>query len=301
MAGHQAGNGRIVGPFDAGDDDLSLDDWMARRKAQVSLRQGADLAGRQAWAQSIRTGQRVNAAQPSDVTATGMRALSGQPARTNLSHGYNPDEPRDEHGRWTAGGGGSTTHPAAPNARTISYGLLRTPAPSDQELAELRSQQQVQANVTRKLDIQNSWLAIPALAAPLAILGLEGAAAWSAPAVEEAPLDFVERDPYRRVGDNYATRKGRAAHAALKAKIKSKEGWQPDPPLERPGKSPLRPDAGTPKRTPEDPVNPGKRYYLELKPNTPDGRRAAASAVKRYQGLTRDKVRAIYYNPKDIK
>jgi len=303
MAGYQTGNGLRVGSSDGGDEDLNVDDWMARRKAQISLRQSADLAGRKAWAASVRTGQNVHAAQPSDLRAMGMRALSEEPARASLSHGYNPDEPRDGHGRWTAGGAaGSTAHPAASNTRTISYGLLKTPAPSDQELAELRRQQAAQAGVTRKLDIQNSWFAVPALAAPLVVSGLEGAAAVAArtalPALKEAPLDFVERDPYRRVGDNWATRKGRAAHAEFKAKVKSKDGWDPDPPLKRTGQHPLRPDAGTPPRNPED---PDERYYLELKPNTPSGRAAAARAVKRYQGLTKNKVRAVFYDPKKVK
>jgi len=40
---------------------------------------------------------------------------------------------------------------------------------------------------------------------------------------------------------------------------------------------------------------------LELKPNTKSGRAAAARAVKRYQGASGKKVRAIYYNPKDVK
>jgi hypothetical protein len=172
-------------------------------------------------------------------------------------------------------------------------------------LAELRRQQAALAAVTRKLDIQNSWFAVPALAAPLVVLGLESATALAArtalPAIGQAPLDFAERDPYRRVGDNWATRKGRRAHAAFKEKVKTKDGWETDPPLKRAGKHPLRPDAGTPKRQPDDPVNPGKRHYLELKPNTPSGRKAAARAVKRYMSLTKDKVRPIYYDPKDFK
>lgn len=195
--------------------------------------------------------------------------------------------------------------PTAQKAQTISYGSLTVPALFNQELAELRRQQAAQAKVTRKLDIQNSWLAISALAAPLVDGGLEGAAAWAAraalPEIEQAPLDFVESDPYLRVGDNWATRIGRRAHAAFKQQIESKEGWEPEPKLNRPGKPPLRPDAGTPRRNPDHPTNPGKRYYLELKPNTPSGRAAAARAVKRYKGVTKDKVWPVYYDPKDFK
>jgi hypothetical protein len=232
-----------------------------------------------------------------------MQALSGQAGRTNLSHGYNPNEPRDAHGRWTTGGATSSpSHPAAQNPRTISYGSLSVAAPSSQELAELRRQQAALAAVVNKRDIENSWFAAPALAAPLVVLGLEGAAALAArgalPAIERAPLDFVEREPYLRVGDNWATRLGRRAHAAFKQQIESKAGWESEPKLERPGKRPLRPDAGTPKR---DPGNPDKRHYLELKPNTPSGRAAAARAVKRYKTVTGDKVRPVYYDPKDFK
>jgi hypothetical protein len=158
------------------------------------------------------------------------------------------------------------------------------------------------ANVTRKLDIQNSGLAIPALAPPLIIAGLEGAAAWAAraalPELEQAPLDLPERDPYRRVGDNWATRKGRQAHAAFKAQVQAKDGWDPEPAVKRPGQRPLRPDAGTPARNPE---NPDERHYVELKPDTPSGRARGASAVKRYQDASGNKTRVIYYDPKKIK
>jgi hypothetical protein len=58
----------------------------------------------------------------------------------------------------------------------------------------------------------------------------------------------------------------------------------------------VKPDVGTPQR---DPLNPDKRYYLELKPNTPTGRSAAAKAASRYSVKTGQKVRPIYYDPKD--
>ena len=123
MAGRQAGNGRRVRPFDASDDDLSVDDWMAGRNTQIARRSGADRAGRQAWVDAIRTGQDVKAAQPGDLGAIGMQALSGQLARTNISHGYNPDEPRDDRGRWTTGGGASSAGTGG-NGQHPSAGLL---------------------------------------------------------------------------------------------------------------------------------------------------------------------------------
>jgi hypothetical protein len=64
-------------------------------------------------------------------------------------------------------------------------------------LAELRRQQAAFADTTRKIDLQSGWFAAPVLAAPLAVMGLEGATAWAArtalPKAEQAALQFVER------------------------------------------------------------------------------------------------------------
>ncbi len=190
---------------------------------------------------------------------------------------------------------------APPTDQSITYGALRAPAPTDQDLAELRRQQAAFGNTTRKIDLQNSWLAAPVLAAPLAAMGLEGAAAWAArtalPRLEQATLQFVERDPYLRVGDNWATRAGRRAHAALEELVDSKPGWRYEPNVPRRGARPLKPDVGTPQR---DAADLDRRYCLELKPNTPTGRAAAARAVKRYESATGQKARPIYYDPKDF-
>ena len=195
-------------------------------------------------------------------------------------------------------------HPVAsgPSAgQTIAYGALRAAAPSDQELAELRRQQAAFSDTTRKIDLQNSWFAAPALAAPLAVMGLEGAAAWAArsalPEAEQAALQFIERDPYLRVGDNWATRAGRRAHAALKERLAQKPGWEYEPKLPREGQRPLKPDMGTPQR---NPVDPTKRKYIELKPDSPSGRAAGARALERYRGVTKDPVRLLFYNLKDF-
>jgi hypothetical protein len=302
MAGYRASDGARVGETKTGDDGLSANEWMARRNAQVAQRGRAGVAGRQAWTNSIRTGRDVDASDAGHIRSTGMRALSDQRTPTGSSHGYNPNEPRDDRGRWTTGGAGASTTYSAQKAATISYGLLRTPAPSDEDLAELRRQQQVLANAVLKPDAENSWLAVPALAALLALTLPEDAAAWAAgetlPEAGQAPLDLPERDPYRRVGDNWATRKGRQAHAAFKAKVQAKDGWAPDPAVERPGQRPLRPDAGAPARNPE---KPKIRRYVELKPDTPSGRARGASAAKRYQDASGNKTRVVYYDPKKIK
>jgi hypothetical protein len=198
--------------------------------------------------------------------------------------------------------GPNTATAPRPNAdRTITYGALHATAPSDSELAELRRQQAAFGETTRKIDLQNSWFAAPVLAAPLAVMGLEGAAAWAArtalPEIEQAPLQFVERSPYLRVGDNWATRAGRRAHAALKERLAQKPGWEYEPKLPRKGQRPLKPDVGTP---PRNPIKPTNRKYIELKPDSPSGRAAGARALERYREVTNDPVRLLFYNLKDF-
>jgi hypothetical protein len=182
----------------------------------------------------------------------------------------------------------------------IQYGALHADLPSDQELAELRRQQAAFSKTTRQIDIQNSGFAIPALAPALVALGLGGAGALVTGELgseAEGVLDFLESDPYPRVGDNWATRAGRRAHAALKERLAQKPGWDYEPDIPRPGQRPLKPDVGTPKR---NPAKPNVRRYLEQKPDTPTGRAAAARAVKRYHEASGQKVRPIYYDPKDF-
>jgi hypothetical protein len=153
----------------------------------------------------------------------------------------------------------------------------------------------------RKIDLQNSWFAAPVLAAPLAVMGLEGAAAWAArtalPKAEQAALQFVEREPYLRVGDNWATRAGRRAHAALKELVTQKPGWDPEPAIELPDGRIVRPDVRTPPRLRGAKPDP-EPFLMELKPNTSSGLRAAARAVRRYEELTGLKTRPLLYDPK---
>lgn len=58
----------------------------------------------------------------------------------------------------------------------------------------------------------------------------------------------------------------------------------------------LKPDASAPAC---NPVLPRERYQMELKPDTPSGRAAAARAVRKYEELTGNKTRAIYYKRKN--
>jgi len=205
-------------------------------------------------------------------------------------------------GAAAANPGHQSTPASQPRAgQAIAYGALRAPAPSDQELAELRRQQAAFGNTTRQIDIHNSWFAVPALAPAVVALGLGAAGEWAtgevAPAAGRAVANLVERDPYLRVGDNWATRAGRRAHAWLEQRAVAKPGWDYEPDVPRPGARPLKPDLRTPPRGPADVP---KRYYLELKPNTPTGRAAAARAVKKYLDATQRPVRPIYYDPKDF-
>jgi len=200
-------------------------------------------------------------------------------------------EPRSPHPTYANNGGQSQ----------IAYGALRAPAPSDQELAELRRQQTAFGNTARQIDIDNSWFAAPALAPPLVALGLGALGGWTtgeiAPEAGQAVANFVDKDPYLRVGDNWATRAGRRAHAALKERLAQKPGWEYEPKLPREGQRPLKPDMGTPKR---NPLDPNSRKYIELKPDSPSGRAAGARALERYRDATKDPVRLLFYSLKDF-
>jgi hypothetical protein len=80
------------------------------------------------------------------------------------------------------------------------YGRLYAPPPGD--IVALRQQQAAFARTRADLDRRNSWMAIPAVAPALAVLGLEGAAllgARSAAAgagVGGRPLALMEPEPW---------------------------------------------------------------------------------------------------------
>jgi hypothetical protein len=165
----------------------------------------------------------------------------------------------------------------------------------NEDLSELRRQQAQFHRTLVELDKQNSWMAVPALAPAgifLAAEGLEPLLARAATQILEHPLDLPERDPYRRVGDNWATRKGRLAHKDFAQKVNAKPHWVSETGLEsgKPGSASLRPDAI---------IN--KKYNVELKPDTPTGRKAAVRAVKKYTEGTDRKTRAVFYDPKNYK
>ena len=152
--------------------------------------------------------------------------------------------------------------------------------PPSSDLTELRRQQAAfQAERTR-FDDKYGWMSAPALAPELVLTGAEGVAALLArkglPKAYQA-LNFLNREPYVRVGDNWATRIGRRAHRELEERLAQKPNWEYEPPIVGKSGKKLKPDVGTPQR---NPLDPDERYLLELKPNTPTGRRAAERAVK---------------------
>ncbi|MDP3175784.1 MAG: hypothetical protein Q8M88_15240 [Phenylobacterium sp.] len=175
--------------------------------------------------------------------------------------------------------------------------------PSAESVEELRRQQAAFKKTEHAISRDNAWMAVPALAPAAVILGLEAAgmiAARMAPGVlPRAPHRFVQRDPYPRVGDNWATRGGRQKHTALAKRIEQKPDWESEPTVVLESGKILRPDVRTPARVRVVGQDP-KPYQMELKPNTESGRRAAAKAVKKYEE-TGVKTRVIYYDPKPLK
>jgi hypothetical protein len=81
----------------------------------------------------------------------------------------------------------------------------------------------------------------------------------------------------------------------MEVRVNAKPGWNGEQAVATKNGL-VRPDVRAPARTP----NPDKRFQMELKPDTPTGRRAAAKAVERYTKETGNKTRAIYYDPKNF-
>jgi len=83
-----------------------------------------------------------------------------------------------------------------------------------------------------------------------------------------------------------AIEKGNKAHADLAAKVSKKPGWKSEPVLRGADGKMHKPDVITP-----------NNRFMELKPNTPSGRRAGARQAQRYRDQLGMKGRVIYYNP----
>lgn len=171
------------------------------------------------------------------------------------------------------------------------------PTPTDAEKVKFRKEQAAFDQARRRSSDENWWLSIPALAPVGAVLLAEGAgtlAARYAPIpLNPGPHVLTERMPPLRVGDNWATRLGRRAHDAYEDIAKAK-GWEVEQTIEG---TRLRPDIKPPARL-AGKAQPPKTRYIEVKPNTPSGRSAAARQVKRYEAQPDVKVRTLYYDPK---
>lgn len=82
-----------------------------------------------------------------------------------------------------------------------------------------------------------------------------------------------------------AIERGKEEHKKLEAKLKNK-GWQEKPRIKGLDGKYHMPDVVTP-----------NGRFMELKPNTPSGRRAGRKQAKRYREQLGMKGRVIYYEP----
>ena len=167
------------------------------------------------------------------------------------------------------------------------------PAPAlSPEMLELRRQQAAFKGVTRELDRENRWMAAIALAPIAAVGGLEAVPYSIARAIAEnppgQPLQLPRRAPLLKSGDTYYTRFGRREDMAFRAKVDAKPGWKAQPRVKTEGGLRI-PDAKAPVRS------SGTARFLELKPDTPSGRRAGEKALEKYKDL--GKTRIVYYRP----
>lgn len=238
MAGGQAQR------FGAGE---TTAEFMERRRREVARRDEAEAEGRKAWAASSRTGQNFSAPRPQDVVALGYRMLE---TRDEAQRRPDPRpqpavQPRPErsvavsaplqHGRNAAPIGvqsisyRSGDKVASPVARPTAgagsrYGNLYAPPPDDP--VELRQQQAEFRRTTDEIANRNSWMAIPALAAPVAALGLSGLGALSGRAVGAGavtgPLSFLDREAWQRGAERAAQALSEKAKDALREKARLK-------------------------------------------------------------------------------
>jgi hypothetical protein len=116
-------------------------------------------------------------------------------------------------------------------------------------------------------------------------------------AISQGPLVLTKRMPPLR-GETWATKAGKKAHAEMKARVREKPGWEAERYTKTDGDL-VRPDITAPIRNRSKTVE--DRFLMELKPDTPYGRKAAARAVRDYAKKTDKKVRAIFYEQSDYR
>jgi hypothetical protein len=78
--------------------------------------------------------------------------------------------------------------------------------------------------------------------------------------------------------------------------LKEEQGWAAEKAVQLKDGTYIRPDSMTPVRTAvKTAQDVEKRYYIGLKPDTPSGRLAGAREVRKYEKITGNKARIIYY------
>ena len=204
-------------------------DFMERRRREVERRDQAEGVGRDAWAASTTTGRSWSAPRTADVVALGARLLGGQTTSDGAAVPAARPTPRQASApiasRPAAGPRKAFALSTQPSqAAGSSYGSLYAPPPDD--LAELRRQQAEFARITREIDKQNSWFAIPALAPVAAVAGLETAAAIAgrtlASEAVSGPLNFLDREAWQRGAQRAAQALTRDAKTALREQARIK-------------------------------------------------------------------------------
>lgn len=195
---------------------------------------------------------------------------------------------------------GPWEHAISPPVGLSDTALAQKYRPDAASMAKLRAEQARFGDVKNKLERENAWLAVPALAPIAVVAGLELAALSAARAanavVKRPPHDFTAREPLRRGGDSHAARRGRRFHAELRRRVEQKLDWESEPSVPHENGGTVKPDLRTPARVRPKGGAP-RHYQMELKPDTPSGRKAAARALRKYKG-TGVKTRAIFYDPK---
>jgi hypothetical protein len=191
---------------------------------------------------------------------------------------------------------GRVPQKAGPERTASHFGYV--PEPDEAEIADIRREQAEQHRGEEAVDREKRWMLGP-IFAPLA-LAVGSEIAGSIAAREMLRRMAAARGvPARRFepnrGENPYAAAGRKAHEEFKARVRAKDGWQADEGVNT-KEGLLRPDARTPPRNPQ---KPEKQFSIELKPNTPRGRREDASAKRRYERATDNRTRVIYYELKD--
>ncbi|WP_296596181.1 hypothetical protein [Phenylobacterium sp.] len=192
-----------------------------------------------------------------------------------------------------AGGNITAARPGDVTALGMAPKRASTPAPAlSPEMQELRRQQAAFKGVTRQLDHDNRWMAAIALAPIAAVGGLEAVPYAIAREIASnppgQPLQLPGRAPLLKKGDTYYARNGRREDMAFREKVRAKPGWEAQPRVRVDGRLKI-PDAKAPVRS------TGQQRFLELKPDTPPGRRAGEKALEKYKDL--GKTRVVYYRP----